>query len=331
MRQGRLPPRELAEIMVPVLQGVAAAHRAGVIHRDLKPDNVFLCVGPDGSARGPKVLDFGISKLCNTPAPEEALTSEGTGLGTLAYMSSEQLIGAPNVDERTDIYAAGVMMYEALAGRLPFRADSHNALVLAIASQLPLPISMIVHDVHPALESIVMRAMAKDASSRQPNVLLLIHELEAWLAASAPPKLPTAASAGASSAEAPAASGRRSALRPGARGRASTRWLLAACISLSCLLALQLWGRTATSEQAQGPGASRPSVHLSTRAVVSASTAGARAVPVAIASTATTGEMPEVSVQAKPALLPPRSQANIVRDARLRARSRAGAIRLSDL
>lgn len=179
IRRARVSAQELVAIMVPVLRGVAAAHRAGVVHRDLKPDNVFLCIGTDGCQREPKVLDFGISKLRSAPALEDRLTAQGTGLGTIAYMSPEQLVDALDVDERTDIYAVGAMMYEALTGRLPFRADSYNALVLAIAAQRPLPIRTLIDDVPPALEEIVLRAMSKDAAKRQQDVPTLIAELEA--------------------------------------------------------------------------------------------------------------------------------------------------------
>jgi serine/threonine-protein kinase len=179
--RGHLEPSEMVEIMIPVLRGVAAAHEAGVIHRDLKPDNVFLCAGADGTPRGPKVLDFGISKLRSDSAAQDRLTAEGTCLGTLAYMSPEQLVDAPSVDERTDIYAAGVMMYEALTSRLPFHAQGHNALVLAIAEQQPRPVRQLKPGLASALEGVVMRAMAKNVADRHVSVKDLIDDLQSCM------------------------------------------------------------------------------------------------------------------------------------------------------
>jgi serine/threonine protein kinase len=175
---GKLTPRELTEIMVPVLHGVAAAHAQGVIHRDLKPDNVFLCEAADGSPREPKVLDFGIAKIRADLDAALTLTRPGALLGTLPYMSPEQLEDAPEIDERTDIYAAGVMMYEALTGRRPFRASSDGALVRAILAQEPPPLRELAPGVSLQLERIVMRAMAKKPAARQPDVQTLINELQ---------------------------------------------------------------------------------------------------------------------------------------------------------
>jgi hypothetical protein len=179
IEERKLTPRELLEIMIPTLRGLSAVHAQGVIHRDLKPDNVFLCEAPDGSPREPKVLDFGVSKIRADLEPGQTLTRPGAALGTLPYMAPEQLEDAPDADERADIYAAGVMMYEALSGKRPFRAGSDGALVRAILADQPLPLRALEPGVPAQLERVVMRAMAKKPSDRQRDVETLIRELQA--------------------------------------------------------------------------------------------------------------------------------------------------------
>lgn len=179
LRAGPLTVHELAAIMVPLLRGVAAAHARGVIHRDLKPDNVFLCEGPEGERREPKVLDFGIAKLRTSQLDQEHLTGSGSAIGTPAYMSPEQIADARSVDERTDIYAAGVIMFEALTGRLPFAGDGHVA-ARSESSDPPLLRSLAPH-VPEALERVVLRALAADLEQRQPSVDALIAELLPFL------------------------------------------------------------------------------------------------------------------------------------------------------
>jgi serine/threonine protein kinase len=175
LQAGPLAVHELGAIMVPLLRGVAAAHARGVIHRDLKPDNVFLCEGPDGEPREPKVLDFGIAKLRTSQLEQEHLTGSGSAIGTPAYMSPEQLADARGVDERTDIYAAGVIMFEALTGRLPFSGE-HGAAARRPLCELPALRSLAPH-VPEELERVVLRALAAQVEQRQPSVDVLIAEL----------------------------------------------------------------------------------------------------------------------------------------------------------
>ncbi|HET6334791.1 MAG TPA: serine/threonine-protein kinase, partial [Polyangiales bacterium] len=103
--RGPLRPRQAATLLLPAMRGVSAAHRAGVIHRDLKPDNIFLCTSPDGAAREAKVLDFGIASVLDDERADPTLTRDGAVLGTPVYMSPEQLQGARDLDVRTDVYA----------------------------------------------------------------------------------------------------------------------------------------------------------------------------------------------------------------------------------
>jgi eukaryotic-like serine/threonine-protein kinase len=109
LERGGIPAHELIALLLDAMRGVAAAHKQGVIHRDIKPDNIFLEFESDRGRRTPKVLDFGISKL--SAGEPLSLTQAGVTLGTPLYMSLEQLRGADDIDERTDVYAFGVILY----------------------------------------------------------------------------------------------------------------------------------------------------------------------------------------------------------------------------
>jgi serine/threonine-protein kinase len=178
LARGPSSPAETVAMLVPAMRGVAAAHREGVIHRDLKPDNIFLCCGPGGEAREAKVLDFGVSSIRTTEDAQTTLTREGTVLGTPAYMSPEQLHSAHNLDERTDVYAFGVILYEALTGRVPFQGTSYSALVLAIVNTTPRSLREIRPEIPEALERVVLQALARDREQRIPSIDALIALLE---------------------------------------------------------------------------------------------------------------------------------------------------------
>ncbi|MET0385575.1 MAG: protein kinase [Polyangiales bacterium] len=158
------------------IRGVLAAHRQGVIHRDVKPANIFLArEGVDGQII-PKVLDFGISKIQD---PHElALTAPGAALGSVLYMSTEQLAGAADVDERADIYAFGVILYQALTGQLPYYADTVVALALRVMTEHATPVNALRPDVPAKLAHLVEWAMAKEAKDRLPDLDILLRELE---------------------------------------------------------------------------------------------------------------------------------------------------------
>jgi serine/threonine-protein kinase len=169
---------ELLQLMLPAMRGVAAAHRQGVVHRDLKPDNIFLAYEEDGSRRESKVLDFGISKLSNEGVVNPRLTKTGAVVGTPYYMSPEQIRGSDLLDKRADVYAFGVILYEALTGQVPFHADTYGALVLEIATGTPKTPRELVPSLPSELSRIVLRAMSRDAPQRYPDMESLVRALE---------------------------------------------------------------------------------------------------------------------------------------------------------
>jgi serine/threonine-protein kinase len=150
-----LPQERVIDLGLQILQAAGFAHRHGVIHRDFKPHNVI--VEANGHA---KVTDFGIAR-----AGASEMTETGSIMGTAQYLSPEQAQGHA-VTATSDIYSIGVMLYEMLAGRLPFDGDSAVAVALKHLSEQPAPISQWRPDVHPALEAVVMAALAKDPEQR---------------------------------------------------------------------------------------------------------------------------------------------------------------------
>ncbi|MCA9581692.1 MAG: serine/threonine protein kinase, partial [Myxococcales bacterium] len=125
-KKGRLSENETIEIMRQLLEALDAAHAHGVVHRDLKPDNIFL-VPRGGTGETVKILDFGISHKADEVVTK--LTVQGTVLGTPHYMAPEQAMGKADVDGRADVYAAGIVFYECMVGDVPFDADNYNALL----------------------------------------------------------------------------------------------------------------------------------------------------------------------------------------------------------
>ncbi len=174
----QLPPAQALPIITAVLTGLEAAHAHGVIHRDLKPENVFLVERSDGT-HGAKLLDFGIARL--ESAEEKRLTSVGAILGTPVYMSPEQARGQLDVDHRADLHAVGVILYETLAGRLPYDGENYNAVLFAIVGGTPPPLRAVAPEIPPALEAIVMKAFAPDPAARYQSAAELRRELEGFM------------------------------------------------------------------------------------------------------------------------------------------------------
>ncbi len=179
-RERRLSPARAARLGAQVADALAAAHARGIIHRDLKSANLFV-VRPEagGGEEQVKVLDFGIAKLLR-PIEEGGVgrTMAGTIVGTPLYMSPEQAFGQ-EVDGRTDMYALGVVLYELLAGRLPFTGENHLELLYAQAHELPPSLLQVAPDVPPALAEIVMRCLQKKREDRYPDMATVATALRA--------------------------------------------------------------------------------------------------------------------------------------------------------
>jgi hypothetical protein len=162
---GRLPVARTAEIIGQACKALSRAHERGIVHRDIKPDNIFLCeVG--GEETFVKVLDFGIAKGGNMPLGGSSGTRTGAMIGTPYYMSPEQMVGAKGIDHRTDLWSLGVVAYQCVVGAKPFEAETFGALTLLIHSA-PLPVPSTANPSAPrAFDAWFARACARDPSSR---------------------------------------------------------------------------------------------------------------------------------------------------------------------
>jgi tetratricopeptide (TPR) repeat protein len=172
---GALPMTEVIGILRDVAKALAYAHERGIVHRDIKPDNVLLS---GGSAT---VTDFGIAKAISaarTVAPGGTLTQIGTSIGTPAYMSPEQAAADPAMDHRADIYSFGCLAYEVITGRPPFLAKSPQKLLAAQMGETPQPVSELRPDVPMALAQLVMKCLAKDADDRPQRAADIVRVLE---------------------------------------------------------------------------------------------------------------------------------------------------------
>jgi len=174
-RRGRLPPDEARRIMLETADALGAAHAFGIIHRDVKPDNILL----EGSRGRVVVTDFGIAKALSSTTGSTTLTATGVAIGTPHYMSPEQAAGDREIDGRSDIYSLGVVAYQMLAGELPFQAPTVPGILMKqITERAPL-----VTDRRPEvpedLAACVMRSLEKDPEDRWPTADALRRALEA--------------------------------------------------------------------------------------------------------------------------------------------------------
>ncbi len=168
IKTGKISYNDALDISIKITRGLEAAHKKGIVHRDIKSSNIMI----DGSG-AVKIMDFGLAKL----GAGQNLTQLGTTLGTISYMSPEQTAGQ-NVDHQTDIWALGVVMYELFTGQLPFRGDYDQAVVYSILNENPPPIKIYDENIPEPVESIILKALAKNKEDRYSSAAELLNVLE---------------------------------------------------------------------------------------------------------------------------------------------------------
>ncbi|MBS2029717.1 MAG: protein kinase [Deltaproteobacteria bacterium] len=184
-RAGTVTPAEAVTLVASVLDTLVAAHDRGVIHRDLKPDNIWLTARPPPLT---KILDFGISKFRGTE--DMALTRTGVVMGTPLYMSPEQARGSKDVGPSTDIYSIGAILYEALSGQPPFPGESYNEVLAKLLTEQQRPLSALRTDVPPALGDLIEQMLSKTPPGRPPDAKTAARALRGALGSGAMEPLP---------------------------------------------------------------------------------------------------------------------------------------------
>ncbi len=197
LRGGRLTYLQVVDLLTPVLNALEYAHQRGVVHRDIKPSNVMIT-----TAGEVKLMDFGIAKL----AADRQLTASGTTLGSVYYMSPEQIQGAEHVDARSDIYSIGVMLYEMATGQKPFDAASEFSLMSAHLNQAPRPPIQVDATMPPLLNQVILMALAKDPAQRFQSAGAMANALQSVRAQLVPDQEVPTATVATTAAAAPAAS-----------------------------------------------------------------------------------------------------------------------------
>lgn len=169
---GALSEHDILHIVLPIMSGLGLAHSKGIIHRDLKPSNILMQTMPSGQIR-PKVMDFGVAKVSRG----RSLTKTGTTVGTLHYMSPEQIVGSKRIDGRADIYSMGITLYKLCTGEVPFNATTEFALMLAQVEDAPRPPSQLRSGISPEFERVVLRSLQKKPHQRYQSVKEFTQEL----------------------------------------------------------------------------------------------------------------------------------------------------------
>ncbi len=171
--KGPLPIDDVLELGIQAAKGLAAAHEKGIVHRDIKSANLMVVCATTGNEPQLKIMDFGLAQLA---AGASKLTAEGSKLGTAAYMSPEQARG-DKLDQKSDIWSLGVVLYEMLTGRMPFRGEYQQAIIYSILHEEPVPITALRSGVDLELERIVFKALQKDGDDRYQSTLDLLVDL----------------------------------------------------------------------------------------------------------------------------------------------------------
>lgn len=172
-RDGSLDFSRATRLGLQIAEGLDAAHHAGVIHRDIKPDNIM--VAGAGASEQIKLMDFGIARLRDTGNASQ-ITRAGLIVGTPAYMAPEQIEGS-EVSDKTDIYALGVVLYEMLSGNVPFKAATPGAVLIKQIQEMPLPLRKLRRELPLAVERMVMQALEKEPQKRQQNMDEVVQQL----------------------------------------------------------------------------------------------------------------------------------------------------------
>lgn len=180
-RVGPMSPREALDVLIPVMRALAFAHSRGVIHRDLKPDNIVLAETPEGTV--PTLIDFGIAKVLDPENQGAGLTSTMQVLGTPYFMSPEQASGDRAIDARADVWSLGVVLYHLLTQRYPHEGPTINLVISRIIVGSPTPITTYAPDLPPCVVDLVGRALVDDPDRRFPSMDVFAREARVCLAA----------------------------------------------------------------------------------------------------------------------------------------------------
>ncbi|HET7541964.1 MAG TPA: serine/threonine-protein kinase [Polyangiaceae bacterium] len=179
-RELRLPAIQAVQMLLPLADGLRSAHDKGIVHRDIKPDNILVARDEFGRQQ-PKLLDFGIAKVDQSQSSEDRkLTQEGIALGSPDYMSPEQALGREDIDHRTDVWALCVVLYEAITGQMPWDRPNYNALMQAIIHDPPPPTTGLSAG-DPELWCVIERGLQKNPENRWASMTELGEALALWL------------------------------------------------------------------------------------------------------------------------------------------------------
>ena len=186
-REHRLDPRRAVDLVIQTCHALEEVHRQGLIHRDIKPENIFV-IRLEGGAEWIKLLDFGVVKFSEASSQRvRQLTEMGRTVGTPQYMAPEQATVGATVDHRIDVYALGVVLYELLTGDVPFEADDVQVMMHLVVKGRPRPPRKLRPELAPALERVVLKAMARDSKGRFETMFEFAEALEPFSSGGAVP------------------------------------------------------------------------------------------------------------------------------------------------